>query len=41
LPNYTCQNDPDLAVVDDAWPTLPEGLKAAVLAIIRSASGGG
>jgi hypothetical protein len=30
--------DFDLPAVVDAWPTLPEALKAAVMAIIRSAS---
>jgi hypothetical protein len=38
LPENT---DPDLAAVVGAWPTLPEALKAAVIAIVRSASGGG
>jgi hypothetical protein len=34
-------NDPDLAVINAAWPTLPEALKAGILAMIKAASGGG
>jgi hypothetical protein len=30
--------DPDLAAVVDAWPRLPRALRAAVLAMVRSAS---
>ena len=29
--------DPDLALVHDRWPKLPEHIKAAVLALVRSA----
>jgi hypothetical protein len=29
--------DPDLARVLDAWPTLPEHIKAAVLALVAAA----
>jgi hypothetical protein len=32
---------PDLAEVNEAWPQLAEALKAAVMAIVRSTSGGG
>ena len=32
--------DPDLAKVMAAWPKLPEHIKAAVLALVRSADGG-
>jgi hypothetical protein len=44
LPNDTCQNppisatlaDPDLAAVVDAWPALPEAIKAGILAIVKA-----
>ena len=39
-PQITPRSDPDLDVIADAWPGLPEALKAAVMAIVRSASGG-
>ena len=29
--------DPDLAAVVDAWPRLPEAIKAGILAMIRAA----
>jgi hypothetical protein len=32
-----CQDDADPAAVVEAWPTLPEALKAAVMTIVRSA----
>ena len=32
---------PDLAEIIDAWPTLPEPIRAGILAMIRSASGKG
>ena len=28
--------DPDLALIQNRWPTLPEHIKAAVLALVRS-----
>jgi hypothetical protein len=28
--------DPDLAIVDKAWPELPEHIKAAVIALIQT-----
>ncbi len=33
------QNDPDLASVVTAWPTLPEPVKAGILAMVKVASG--
>jgi hypothetical protein len=30
--------DPELQLVNEAWPTLPEALKAGILAMIRAAS---
>jgi hypothetical protein len=33
----TCQTDPDLARVVDAWPSLPETARAAILMLIRAA----
>ena len=31
--------DPDLALIQDRWPNLPEHIKAAVLALVRSIPG--
>ena len=37
---YEASNQPiDLAEVVDTWPSLPEALKAGILAMIRAASG--
>ena len=33
--------DPDLAAVVEAWPKLPEAIKAGILAMIRAAGGAG
>jgi hypothetical protein len=41
LPTDNCQTDPDLAAVVTAWPDLPEHIQAAVLALVRTARGGG
>ena len=40
LPTDTCQNDPDLAAVVDAWPELPEALKAGIVAMVKADSPG-
>ena len=32
-------SDPDLRLVVEAWPTLPEPMRAAILAIVRTATG--
>ncbi len=37
----TCQTDPDLARIVDAWPGLPDAIKAGILAMVNAASGGG
>ncbi len=37
LPNDTCKTDLDLAAVVDAWPDLPEALKAGILAMVKAA----
>jgi hypothetical protein len=29
--------DPDLAALIDAWPTLPEAIRAGILALVRAA----
>jgi hypothetical protein len=34
----TCKTDPDLAAVVDAWPKLPEALKAGILAMVKAAA---
>jgi hypothetical protein len=31
----TCQTDPDLAVVIDAWPTLPADVRTKILNLAR------
>jgi hypothetical protein len=41
LPTDTCPLPPDLTQVVDAWPSLPEPIKAAVLALVRTATGKG
>jgi len=33
--------DPDLAVIQDRWPGLPEHIKQAVLSLVRSSSNDG
>jgi hypothetical protein len=33
-----CQTDPELARIVDAWPTLPDALKAGILAMVEAAS---
>ena len=35
----TCQADPDLAAVIDAWNRLPEAIRQGIMAMVRSASG--
>jgi hypothetical protein len=32
------QTDPQLAAVVDAWPKLPEALRAGILAMVKAAS---
>jgi hypothetical protein len=34
----TRQSDPRLIVIVDAWPDLPEAIKAGILAIVKAAS---
>jgi hypothetical protein len=38
LPTDSCQTDPDLATINEAWPSLPEAIKAGILAIVRAAA---
>jgi hypothetical protein len=33
----TCQTDPDLARIVDAWPALPDPIKAGIMAMIEAA----
>ena len=40
LPTDTCQSPSDLALVIEAWPTLPEAIRAGIIAMVRSASRG-
>lgn len=40
LPTDTRQSDPELAALVDAWPTLPEALRAGIVAMVRAASVG-
>ena len=37
LPNDTCKTDPDLAAVVDAWPDLPEVIRAGIVAMVKAA----
>ena len=41
LPYGPSEAPPDLAEVVQAWPELPEPIRAGILAMIRSASGKG
>jgi hypothetical protein len=34
----TCQTDPDLARIVDAWPTLPEVVRAGIVAMVHAAT---
>ncbi len=38
LPNDTCKTDSDLAAVVEAWPDLPEAIKAGILAMVEASS---
>ena len=38
LPTDTCQTDPDLAAVVDAWDRLPEAVRAGIVAMVRAAT---
>jgi hypothetical protein len=33
------QSDPDLALIFDRWPTLPEPIKAAIRALVGTVAG--
>ena len=37
LPNDICRTYPDLAAVVNAWPDLPEALKAGIVAMVKAA----
>ena len=39
LPTDIRQSDPDLLAVAEAWPELPEAIRAGILAMVRAASG--
>ncbi len=34
-----CNTDPDLTAIAHAWSTLPEALKAGIVAMVKAASG--
>jgi hypothetical protein len=34
----TCQTDPDLAAVIDAWDRLPEAVRAGIVAMVQAAA---
>ena len=36
MPTDTRQTDPDLAAIVDAWPTLPEPIKAGIVAMVKA-----
>jgi len=38
LPTDTRKTNPDLAAVVDAWPDLPEALKAGIVAMVKAAA---
>ena len=37
LPTDTCQTDPDVARIVDAWPGLPEAVRASILMLVKAA----
>jgi hypothetical protein len=41
LPPDTRQTDPDLALVIERWEALPDAIRAAILALVKAASGRG
>jgi hypothetical protein len=41
LPTDTCRNDHGLALVIEAWATLPEAVRAGIEAMVRAAAGKG
>ena len=36
MPTDTRQTDPDLAAVFDAWPALPEVIRAGIVAMVKA-----
>ncbi len=40
LPPDTRQIDPDLAAIVAAWPTLPEPIKAGIVAMVKASGDG-
>ena len=40
FPTEYRETDPELAAVNAAWPTLPEALRAGILAMVKAAKGG-
>jgi hypothetical protein len=41
LRHDTCQTDPDLARIVNAWDRLPEAVRAGIVAMVRAAVGTG
>ena len=39
-PDSTPESDPDLAAIVTAWPTLPEAIRAGIVAMVRATVGG-
>ncbi len=37
LPTDKCKIDPELAAVAEAWPALPEAVKASILILVKAA----
>jgi hypothetical protein len=33
------QNDPDLALILERWPTLPDAIRAGILAMVQATGG--
>jgi hypothetical protein len=38
LPTDTCQTDPELAAIIDAWDRLPEAVRAGIAAMVKAAA---
>ncbi len=41
LATDTCQTDPELAAVIEAWPSIPEAVRAGIVAMVKAAAKGG
>jgi hypothetical protein len=40
MPTDTCQTDPNLAAIIDAWDRLPEAIRAGIVAMVKASKSG-